>query len=109
MVCVSDCVFGLPGSVQPVTNIAAAPENNLPEEDQGCELFRLDHCITPWTTQWYTVDLSGRYLACRDYRLNNGAGALVDVGENTAHPNRTPLGWGGPTYVGAALDAVVVP
>jgi len=107
-VCVSDCVMGLSSSVQPVANIGVAPENNiLNDPAQGCELFRLDHCVTPWTDQWYTVDLSGRYLACRDYRLNNGAGALLQVGENTAHPNRTPTGWNGPTYIGAALDAVV--
>lgn len=110
MLCVSDCIFGLATSVKPVANIGIGPENDLSSDpDQGCELARIDHCVTPWTDQWYTVDLSGRYLACRDYRLNNGAGALLDVGENTAHPNRTPPGWNGPTYVGAALDAVVVP
>lgn len=110
MVCVSDCIMGLAGSDQPDANIGLGPENNINGEPaQGCELSRIDHCVTPWTTQWYTVDLSGRYLACRDYRLNNGAGALLDVGENTAHTNRTPPGWDGPTYIGNALDAVVVP
>lgn len=110
MVCISDCIMGLSGSDQPVTNIGMGPENNINGEPaQGCELSRIDHCVTPWTTQWYTVDLSGRYLACRDYRLNNGAGALLDVNENTTSTNRTPPEWGGPTYVGAALSAVVVP
>lgn len=98
-VCIVDCVFGLSGSSQPTANIGIAPENNIgTDPDQGSELTSIDHCITVWTTQWYTVDLSGRYLACRDYKLNNGAGATLNFGAGTANMNRVPPEWDGPYY-----------
>lgn len=106
-VCLTDCIMGLAGSAIPVANGACAPENNDVDQAQGCELFAMDYCVTVWTTQWYTADISGRYLAIRDYRLDNGAGALVDVDAGVHHPNRVPAGWDGPYYDSGSRPVVV--
>lgn len=106
-VCVADCVMGLAGSDQPDANLGFGPENNNTEPAQGCERASLDHCTTVWADQWYTADLTGRYLAVRDYRLSNGAGALMNVAAGVNHPNRTPDGWAGPYYAAGSRPVVV--
>lgn len=106
-VAVVDCDMGLTGSDQPDANAGFGPENNNVEAAQGCELSGFEYCNWFWTTNWYTIDLSGRALGRRNCKLNDGAGADVDVAAGTNHPNRTPDGWDGPFYTTGSRPVVV--
>lgn len=97
-VAVVDCVFGIAGSDQPVANVGFSPENNVAESAQGCELAGFEYCNWYWASNWYDVDLTGRYLGRRNCLLDSGNGIEINVSTNVNHPNRTPDGWAGPTY-----------
>lgn len=106
-VAVVDCLHGLSGSDQPDANAGFGPENNVAEPAQGCELAGFEYCNWFWTTNWYDIDLTGRYLGRRECFLNNGAGGSVNVSTNVNHPNRTPDGWAGPTYTTGTRPVVI--
>lgn len=107
-VAVVDSRMGLSGSDQPAANAGFGPENNDVDAAEGSEFAGFEHCSYVWTNQWYTLDLSGRYLGRRDVKLTDGAGAEINVAAGVNHPNRTPIGWEGP-YFTTGTRPVVVP
>jgi len=101
-VAIVDCQMSQAGDPNPSANAGFGPQNNLPESPEGCELSGFEYCNWAQTSNWFTIDLSGRNLGRRDCRLNLGAGGDVSVASGTNHTvfpaGRIPPGWGGPYY-----------
>lgn len=112
-VAVQNIVMGDAGDTQPVANAGAGAENNTSGEPaQGCELSGFEDCVYDGrTTQWYSIDLTGRGLGRRNVRLDGGAGAEINV-STTVQPNRVPGGAGGPwdgPYITTGSRPVIPP
>jgi len=107
-----DNIIGQAGDPNPSANAGAGPQNNLPTSPEGCELVSFEYNRFAATTQWFTIDLSGRNLGARENRLNLGAGAVVDVAAGTNHSEfpagRIPPGWQSP-YMTTGARPVPVP
>lgn len=101
LVVMDRCVFGTAASVQPDNFIGFAPQNNVNGEPrEGVELSGIQNSSAYHTTQWASLDISGRHCGARNVRLNLGAGAQITVVPNSNHINRIPTGWQGPYYEG---------
>lgn len=97
---VNRCQFGRAGEILPNYAWSAAPQNDVELKAEGVEYTAVENCLGFGTDvnllNPNAVDLGGRYLLVRNFRMNMGTGGYTYLGNGDKNPNVIPAGWHGP-------------
>lgn len=98
---VASCQFGRTGETLAEYAWTVCPQNNdVGQPVEGHEYTSLENCVGFGSDVNLlnpdAVDLGGRYLSVRNFRMSLGTGDYSWLGNGSKNSNRIPAGWNGP-------------